>query len=480
MTRWQRRLGFGLAAVAAVLLARAGCSLRPPQLSVPPERAAIVGVTIVNPGRGRRANQTLTIRDGIITAIRDTPTGTALPRDRFLERGYALPGLIDLDVRRLPGLPHLRRLFGIWFLAGGVTTVQVAGGPEPDLPAFQQEIAAGAFPWPRLVACGALLTGNGVACAGARPVRTAAEATAAVATRVAAGAPCAAVHRSVGPEALAALRAAAAPGGLRLIGDVPVGVAPADAGLASARLVSLVSPAPPARTTADWLRGWRDPGRRADAAGGGVTTGLQRWQWLAASASGTPSVPFADLLPRFYRDVVWPRQREASLSGGRGGLRAAEVAAAAAAMQDALRQRRAAGAPLTLGSSTPSAFVVPGNGLLLEMMALANMGLPLEEVWAAATRHAGEALGIAGLGTLEGGAPADLLIFRDDPTRDVAAFTTLQAVVARGRFYSTRALIGDMLEYARYAQRPLYDRLSVLAARIGLLDESGDPACDPL
>lgn len=479
MTHWQRRLGLGL--VAAALLARAGCSLCPPFIAVAPERATIVGVTVVNPGVDRRPNQTLTIRDGVITAIRDTPRGAPLrPRDRFFERHYALPGLIDLDVRRLPALPHLRGMVGVWFLANGVTTVRVGGGLDRDLPALEQAIAANALPWPRLVACGPLLTGDGVDCDGARPVRSPADAAAAVEALVTAGAPCAAVHRSLSPEALAALRAAAAGRKLPLVGDVPAGVAAADAALASARLVSLASPAPPMRTTADWLRGWRDSAPRGDALPGSITTGLQRWNWLLASAEGAPAVPFAELLPRFYRDVVWPRQRDAVLSGTGGGLRADEVSAAAAAMQETLRHRRAAGAPLTVGSSTPSAYVAPGSGLLLEMMALAGMGVPLEEVWAGATRHAGEVLGIDKLGTLVDGAPADLLIFRDDPTRDVAALTTLQAVVTRGHLYPARVLIGDMLEYARYAQRPLYDRLSVLAARIGLLDESGDPACDPL
>jgi hypothetical protein len=53
-------------------------------------------------------------------------------------------------------------------------------------------------------------------------------------------------------------------------------------------------------------------------------------------------------------------------------------------------------------------------------------------------------------------------------------------VVSRGRLYPARILNGDMLEYARYAQRPLYDWLTVLAARLGMLDEDGDPGCDPL
>jgi len=93
-------------------------------------------------------------------------------------------------------------------------------------------------------------------------------------------------------------------------------------------------------------------------------------------------------------------------------------------------------------------------------------GLTPEEAWVAGTRAAGESLGIAKLGTLEEGAPADLLIFRQDPTQDLMALTSLEAVVSQGRLYPAGHLTGFVLEYARYVQGAVYDRLSMVAARI--------------
>jgi imidazolonepropionase-like amidohydrolase len=42
---------------------------------------------------------------------------------------------------------------------------------------------------------------------------------------------------------------------------------------------------------------------------------------------------------------------------------------------------------------------------------------------------------------IEAGAPADILVFRDDPDRDLNALSTLEAIVVNGRFYS-RATLG--------------------------------------
>ena len=47
------------------------------------------------------------------------------------------------------------------------------------------------------------------------------------------------------------------------------------------------------------------------------------------------------------------------------------------------------------------------------------------------------------------GAPADLLVFREDPTRDLAALESLELVVADGRVY-TRAQLDAAL--ARHAE----------------------------
>jgi cytosine/adenosine deaminase-related metal-dependent hydrolase len=91
------------------------------------------------------------------------------------------------------------------------------------------------------------------------------------------------------------------------------------------------------------------------------------------------------------------------------------------------------------------------------MMLLHASGLSLEEVWLAATRSAGEALGIPQLGVIEAGAPADLLIFREDPTRDLRALGTLEAVVVRGRLYLWQVRMHMVMDHIKYFDGFLYD-----------------------
>ena len=104
-------------------------------------------------------------------------------------------------------------------------------------------------------------------------------------------------------------------------------------------------------------------------------------------------------------------------------------------MKAVVRRLHQAGVRLHVGRCTPNPFVVPGISLHEEPAPLVDAGLTPEEVWVAATRWAGETLGLPQLGTVQEGAPAAFLFFREDPTRDLAALATLEAVVAQGRLY---------------------------------------------
>ena len=71
-------------------------------------------------------------------------------------------------------------------------------------------------------------------------------------------------------------------------------------------------------------------------------------------------------------------------------------------------------------------------------------GIAPDDVWEIATREAGRSLGLPGLGTLEVGAPADLVFLRSDPSGNLAAFQEIVAVLADGRLYR-RAELDAML-----------------------------------
>jgi imidazolonepropionase-like amidohydrolase len=465
-TRWL----IAVAALLALLIVlRTAASLWPPSLRRGREWSALAGVTVINPGRDRRENQTIIMRGDRIESIRDRGAdGPLLPRAQLYDKRFVLPGLVDLDVRRLPDAAHLRGMFGVFFLAAGVTTVRTAGGCDDACSDLRQRSAAGELPWPRLVACGPVLDGDRPACRGGRVVHGAVEARRAVDEIAAAGAGCVAVRWSLAAADLPAVLAAAAARGLPVVGDVPRGVPLDDAGLADVHLLSILPPATSPARPADWLRGWAALSptavdalvRAAAARPAAYTPNLVRWNQLALNEANLAATSLLELLPRFYRDTLWPR----ALSELRGApsLTAAEAAQAMATIRLVVRRLHEAGVPIHVGSATPSPYVMPGYSLWSEMVELVGAGFTLEDVWVMATRRAGAALAIPQLGTLEAGAPADLLIFGRDPTVDSDALLSLEAVVAQGRLYPKRLLNGGVLEHARYVRRGAYDSLSWL------------------
>ena len=137
-------------------------------------------------------------------------------------------------------------------------------------------------------------------------------------------------------------------------------------------------------------------------------------------------------------------------------------------MRSLVRRLYSEGVPVFAGTDTPNPFVVPGESLQRELRILAEEGLGVEGAWRAATRHSGRAIGVEKLGTLVPGAPADLLVFREDPTRDLAALSTLGAVVAQGRLYRKEALDAAVLRYRAHFESFPYETLAMAAARFAI------------
>ncbi len=62
-------------------------------------------------------------------------------------------------------------------------------------------------------------------------------------------------------------------------------------------------------------------------------------------------------------------------------------------------------------------------------------------------------------GRIEPGAPAELVIFREDPTRSLDALDTILGVVRDGRLY-TREMLDDQLDrYRNHFENSLYEAL---------------------
>src|SRR5258708_29816344 len=72
-----------------------------------------------------------------------------------------------------------------------------------------------------------------------------------------------------------------------------------------------------------------------------------------------------------------------------------------------------------------------------------------------ATRAAGDRLGIDGSGRLQPGAPADILLYRRDPTLAIDNLASLEAVIAAGRLYRVADLKRALQSSQAYFNSPL-------------------------
>ncbi len=460
----------------AVLAAVSGLVwvLQPPAVPVPPrENLTLSGVTLVEPGVRRLPDRRIEISEGRIARVERSASGAGGP----FAGAFVLPGLIDLHVHHPPAFAlGERELFALLFLAHGVTSVRDAGGLLGSVEGHARRIEAGQVAGPRVFRCGPLIDGAPPTWFTSRVVTNAGEARKAVADLDAEGVDCIKVYNGVSYEAYAALREEAQVRGLPVIGHVPRALSIVQMGDAEIQHVMGLS------------RDWRpvEPGRIAWYVEASRQQGAAHTPTLVAfAANSLPAerameAASARLLPPHHRQVLWNRERN-PLVRALDHTRGAHAEQRVAQMQSAVAALHAAGVPILAGTDTGNPFVVPGASLHRELRLLVESGLSPEQAWEAATTRAGEALRVAGLGRIEPGAPADLLVFRRDPTRDLSALDSLELVVADGRAYPVEALEVALVAQRAHFEGRLRAALAGSLARllVGFLPGPG-PGADPV
>ncbi len=459
-----------LALIALLVLAAAVVflSLRPPApLPVPAQGATLAGVQLVEPGLSRRPNQTLRIAGSRIASI---GPASADPGGDYAGM-TVLPGLVDMHAHMPPpsGLGSTEH-FAFLFLAHGVTSIRHAGDIDgTTLEPIRTAFAEARFPAPRVFGCGPFVDGPEKIWANTRQVLDPAEAEQVV-DEIAAEYDCLKAYDTLSPEVALAIHRAALVRGLPVIGHVPYGSSFEEAQLDDAQhLMGIASvrgePAPFPRNLVAW-RNVSD-GRLAEvvasaaARGMAITPTLVVLDRLAAMEDHAAAAREADalLVPRYYRDLVWAQDPEL------GPEVYADVRAALERELELTALFHEAGVELHLGTDVLVGFVVPGASLHRELRLFERAGFTPEGALTIATRTNAAYLSDEGLGRLMVGAPADLVVFREDPTRDLAALDTLEAVVSDGRLY-TRADIDEQLaRYASHHDGLLFDRISVAIIR---------------
>jgi len=142
-------------------------------------------------------------------------------------------------------------------------------------------------------------------------------------------------------------------------------------------------------------------------------------------------------------------------------------------MKQTVARLHAEGIPLHTGSDANAPNIVPGASLHRELVLLAGAGLGAEHALALSTRSSPAFLGIERAGRLHAGAPADLVVLRDDPTRDLAALGGVLAVVRDGRIYSREDLDTRLARYSAHYARARFRSLVLTPLRAGLRALSG-------
>ena len=475
MARLLAKILIGLLITATLFVGVCWWILRPAEpLALGSRLDVLADVNLVNPGLDRLAHQQLVFRDGLIAEITDAKVGAA---DSDLPERYAgafvLPGLIDMHVH-YPPLPLVSAgdtdLFNILFLRYGVTTVRVTGSAGDSIFRLRQRVRDGEAAAPRIFTCGPILDGDPPAGMQSKVVRDPGEAIAAVEELAAKGVDCIKVYNNMPPEVLASIGEASASHGIPVIGHLPTGVAFEEAAINDVQHLTGV-PELPRKVFADiheWFvaqeRAWEQlDATRIDAVvAASLRNGMVHTPTLVAWHQGARRLDNPEgqhdsatgrLLPRYYRDVLWA-PRVTSMAMARTGRRIIEKNSVVEALYHS-------GVRVHLGSDTPVAFVVPGVSIQQELEEFVRAGLTAEEAWVAGTRWPGEFLGMPGLGTIAQNAPADLLIFREDPTQDLMALETLEAVVAAGRLYTVAELEEALVRQRDRFESRLFDALTV-------------------
>lgn len=113
----------------------------------------------------------------------------------------------------------------------------------------------------------------------------------------------------------------------------------------------------------------------------------------------------------------------------------------------ALRYLYELGQPLLLGSDTPSAPTYgnqPGYDTYKEMRLMAQAGIPLAAIFAAATINNARQLGLEDkYGTIEPGKIANLLLLERNPLASVDAWSSIEKVILRGEIIDRESLAAD-------------------------------------
>jgi hypothetical protein len=362
-----------------------------------------------------------------------------VPRDAFRIDGTGktvLPGLIDTHA-------HSSERDFRMFLAWGVTTVREMNGSDAHLE-LRRRVEAGTLLGPRLIIASPLLSGYEWPKVRHVIVPSADSARALVIQFARAGYDFIKVYDGLDDDVYRALSKAAGSHGLRMTGHIPAavtlnGVLEAGQSLEHVEKIAYGLGLPPDTS--------RIPAIVARIAKAGVTVVPTIASQHALALAGTreyqhrlQSVESAILDSATLTWWAGLARQEA----GRDSM-SERAAAWLEAQRSLLRSLYRAGVKLVIGTDTPNPLMVPGASVHDEIDEWIASGIPPYATLRAATLDAARYLGLPeSSGTIQPGAPADLLVVDHDPRLHPATLRTPRWILLRGQPLDRDSLIANL------------------------------------
>lgn len=453
----RRFLFYALLSIATVSFAQ----------STQPSVLTIANVTIIDTTGGPpQTHRTVTVRDGIIADIQESPVPQH--EKHALEVNgtgkYLIPGLWDMHVHMVFGdwFPHSKEITPPLFIANGITGVRDMGGELDVLQQWRKEISAGTMLGPRILMSGPMLDGPQPRFPSSIAIKTPEDGRRAVDDLKRRGADFIKLQSLIPRDAVFAIADEAGRQGITFVGHVPDSVRASEASNAGQKsfehLIGIFEGSSPLED--QFLKGGKTVGKflatydpKRAAALFALLAKNQTWQcptlvWERGGnlieLSDFAHDPLAKYVPAYWKDVTWKRFETEVKRDNVDDL--ATRRRFVEKELEAVNTMHKAGIPFLAGTDTPpGVYVFPGFSLHQELQRFVAAGFTPVEALQTATLNPAKFLGMSDrLGTIEKGKLADMVLLDANPLEDIRNTRKIAGVVVNGRYLS-RAELDKML-----------------------------------
>jgi imidazolonepropionase-like amidohydrolase len=471
--------------IVIILVAVIYLSLLPPHLDVPEQgNITIANVNIINPGKKVLQNHTIVVKSHKIVSIYASKEGEKTSDILKIPPGsWIFPGLIDSHVHFPPDTAiGNQELFALLFLSSGITTVRDMGVTDSgSLFTTIKRINNGEIPGPRIITPGQILDGENSMQSFARIVTDPDDAGKAVDEQVARGASFIKVYTNLSLLVYRAIYEAAQKRGLRVVGHLPIRVPiagskigdinhseevftlPVDVDLRDSLIGAKVRMEVWEKTTQKEIRHVVETSKKESIHHVPTLISYRRIYFIDTYDSEINKPDYA-FLPRFWREIVWnPNEGSRSVEKK---IKFSRWNDYIKRKYDLMRNMHEAGVQIFAGTDTPNPLVMPGVSLYQELLELQKIGMTVIESLEAATVKPGIYLFNDGTGLVQEKGPADFIVLKANPVKDISRLKEIVGVMANGRYYPSEYLDKSLVKYRDHFNSWLYDLATFYPAKI--------------